>query len=184
MEKQQQKGRWRETLPVLLCDPCIRTLVDLKGCRLWRQQLAAFMWVELTGSCALKQLRGMCFSTVDRWQFSFPPRIVTLQVVWRGSQIDLALLFWVCTHLAVISWNDKCLQLIFVSEIDCDAEKKSMYVNFCACDLQMNLFWVRKDFCRQIYEKKWPASWPCTGFITSDRSDVLYKFIFYSFFWQ
>lgn len=40
--------------------------------RLWRQQLAGFVLVELTGSRAVKLLRGVGFSQVDRHQF-FPP---------------------------------------------------------------------------------------------------------------
>lgn len=67
-ERERQKERQRKysvkcssPTPLPTCDP-ICGLVELKGCRLWRQQLAAFVLVELTGSRAVKLLRGMWFS--------------------------------------------------------------------------------------------------------------------------
>ena len=96
-KKANRKSRCGEMLadmptPLPSCGP-ICGLVELKGCRLWRQQLAAFVLAELTGSRAVKLLQGMWFR-LDRHQFFlsfffrlFSPTVGTLQAVWLGCTV-------------------------------------------------------------------------------------------------
>lgn len=117
-----KRERDRESLtPLPFCD-LIRGLVDLKGCRLWRQQLAGFVLVELTGSRAVKLLRGVGFSQLDRHQF-FPPVSwdATGSLIRMHSEMDLAQLVRSCMQLAEVSWGGKsdalvCLFLYVLNE--------------------------------------------------------------------
>lgn len=71
----------------------------IEGCRLWRQQLASFVLVELTGSRVLKLLQGMWFSWVDRQRFFFlsfffSQRAGMLQAEWLGCTVKWSFLSW------------------------------------------------------------------------------------------
>lgn len=108
-----KRERDRQSLTALpFCD-LIRGLVDLKGCRLWRQQLAGFVLVELTGSRAVKLLRGVGFSQLDRHQF-FPPVSwdATGSLIRMHSEMDLAQPVSSCMQLAEVSWGGKSDSLV------------------------------------------------------------------------
>lgn len=103
-------------------------LVELKGCRLWRQQLAAFVLAELTGSRAVKLLQGMWFSRLDRHQFFFSlfadSRDATGSMIRMHSQMEFpsAGQELDTVEKGLSGKGNKSPRFVFVWEIVCLAE--------------------------------------------------------------
>lgn len=85
------------------CDPpCVGEL-NWKVYRLCRQQLAAFVLVELTGSRAAKLPRGVWLSRLDRHHFFPASQDATGSLIRMHSQVALAQL---AVGRAVIGWGE------------------------------------------------------------------------------
>lgn len=130
-------GKWNTVAASLfmrLC--CMWVLVELKGCRLCRQRLAAFMWVELTGSRAVKLPQGMCFSGVDRWHFFFPLPLVICDTTGSLERTQSKRLNSAGQGLACCSCQ-LAEQFLFVWDVVCGT-KIMAAVKWCSCDLWEN----------------------------------------------